>query len=103
MAKEKFDFHEDEDTTTLLEFPPDYKIIFHNDDFTTMEFVVEVLISIFHKTKIQAERLMMKIHKGGSAIVGVYCYDIAQTKKNATIQLARSKGFPLRVTIEKDN
>lgn len=79
--------------------PGKYAVIFHNDDFTPMEFVVIVLISIFFKNVEDAEKLMMKVHLEGQAIVGTYYYDIALTKANRTIQFARDNGYPLRVSL----
>ncbi len=89
-------------TNTLLEEPKKYKVIFHNDDYTTQEFVTEILVDVFHKTYQEAEGLMMKVHLEGEAIVGVYSFDIALTKQNMTVKLARSQNFPLRVTVEEE-
>jgi ATP-dependent Clp protease adaptor protein ClpS len=85
-----------------IELPRQYKVIFHNDDFTTMEFVTEVLRTVFHKGSNEAVLLMMKVHREGQAIVGVYTYDEAMTKTNQAINMARSEGFPLRVTCEPE-
>lgn len=81
--------------------PEEYRVLLLNDDFTTMEFVVSVLITIFHKSIPEATRLMLDIHKRGKAIVGIYGYDIAVTKINQVHQLARQNGFPLKCTMEK--
>ncbi|MBQ9437579.1 MAG: ATP-dependent Clp protease adaptor ClpS [Lachnospiraceae bacterium] len=81
--------------------PSKYLVIMHNDDFTTMEFVVEILIDIFHKNPSEAEALMLKVHRGGKAVVGAYPLDIAQTKVQAALDRAKEAGFPFRVTIEK--
>ena len=76
------------------------QVIMHNDDFTPMDFVVEILQSIFHKDEIEAVHLMMKVHESGSAAVGSYPRDIAATKvQNATAR-AREEGYPFRMTIE---
>ena len=83
-----------------IELPPERKVIFYNDDFTTMEFVVDVLISIFNKSPPEAEELMQTVHNNGSSVVGVYTYDIAVSRTNLTIQAARKNGFPLRVEVE---
>ena len=85
---------------TPVELPPESKVIFYNDDFTTMEFVTEVLVSIFNKSHEEAEALMMEVHTNGSAVVGAYTYDIAISRKRLTISIARKNGFPLRVEIE---
>lgn len=83
-----------------FELPPEKKVVFYNDDFTTMEFVVDVLVSIFNKSHQEAEALMQAVHETGSSVVGVYTYDIAVSRTNLTIQTARKNGFPLRVEVE---
>lgn len=88
-------------TKTRVEEPKDYNVIMINDDFTSMEFVVQILIDIFHKDPISAEAIMMHVHKNGRAIVGTYSYDIALTKTNAAMTRARNEGFPFRMTIEE--
>lgn len=84
---------------TGLKAPKHYKVTIYNDDFTTMEFVVKVLTTIFFKTPSDAEALMMKVHKEGSAIVGVYTYDMAVSKVEKATRMARDEGFPLRLTV----
>ena len=81
--------------------PPECCVIFYNDDYTTKDFVVEVLVNIFNKAKPEAADLMEKVHQSGSAVVGSYTYDIALSRTNITTQLARKNGFPLRVEIEQ--
>ena len=83
-----------------FELPPEKNVIFYNDDVTTMDFVVEVLVSIFNKAPEEAHRLMMQVHENGSSVVGTYTYDIAVSRTNLTIQVARKNGFPLRVEVE---
>ena len=85
---------------SAFELPPERKVVFYNDDFTTMEFVVDVLVSIFNKSHSEAEELMQTVHQEGSSVVGVYTYDIAVSRTNLTIQAARKNGFPLRVEVE---
>ncbi len=85
-----------------LKEPPKYKVIFFNDDYTTMEFVVYVLQKVFHKAEDEAQKIMLKVHKSGSAIVGVYSYDIAKTRSEMTVSLARSQGYPLRCQIQAE-
>ena len=89
-------------TTEKTDFPlpPKTKVVFYNDDFTTMDFVVEILINIFNKSYDAAYLLMKKVHNEGSSIVGEYTYDIAVSRKNLAVQIARKNGFPLRVEIE---
>ncbi len=81
--------------------PKHYKVIMHNDDFTSMEFVVEILIDIFHKDEIEAERLMLMVHESGRAAVGTYPYDIAVTKVQAATARAKEEEFPFRMTVEE--
>lgn len=88
-------------TLTRVREPKKYKVIMHNDNFTTMEFVVDVLVRIFHKDEEEAEILMLTVHQKGSAVVGVYSKDMARTRINKALQLARSKGFPFRMTMEE--
>lgn len=81
--------------------PPLYKVFLHNDDYTTMEFVVDVLMSVFHKTESEAEIIMMNVHKKGTGLCGVYPFDVAETKVETVTALAESNGFPLKSTMEK--
>lgn len=81
--------------------PKQYYVVMHNDDFTTMVFVVSVLIEIFHKDEITAQALMLNVHNKGKAVVGKYPYDIAATKVNAALVRAKNEGFPFRMTIEE--
>ncbi len=92
-----------EDITIFgLDRPKRYKVLMHNDDYTTMEFVIEVLMSIFRKSEAEAVQLMHKIHTEGKAICGVYTLEIAETKVAQTMELARNNGFPLRCTMEEE-
>jgi len=81
--------------------PEEYRVFLLNDDFTTMEFVVSVLMTIFHKSLPDATKIMIDVHRKGRGIVGEYSYDIAATKINQVHALARQMGFPLRCTMEK--
>ena len=85
---------------TSFELPPERKVVFYNDDFTTMDFVVDILISVFNKSHDEAENIMLQVHENGSSDVGVYTYDIAISRTTLTIQLARKNNFPLRVEVE---
>jgi ATP-dependent Clp protease adaptor protein ClpS len=88
-------------TQFKIKEPPMYNVIMHNDDVTTMDFVVYVLVKIFRKSEQDAETTMLKIHNEGSAIVGTYSQDIAQSKANYTMNLAKANNFPLKLTIEE--
>ena len=85
---------------TDILFPPVMKVIFYNDDVTTMDFVVDILVRIFNKSEVTAKKLMLEIHTTGSTVVGEYTYDIAVSRKNLATQVARENGFPLRIEIE---
>lgn len=84
-------------TNVDLREPRRYKVIIYNDDFTTMEFVVHILNSIFYKSPLEAEALMLDVHERGSAVVGVYSYDIATSRVRKATMLAREQNFPLRL------
>ncbi|HRX16842.1 MAG: ATP-dependent Clp protease adaptor ClpS [Spirochaetes bacterium] len=84
-----------------LEEPSMYTVIMHNDHYTTMPFVVEVLKKVFHKSAEEANNLMMQIHTEGSTVCGIYIYDIANTKVSHVHALAKHAGFPLRCSMEE--
>jgi ATP-dependent Clp protease adaptor protein ClpS len=84
-----------------LKEPEEYRVLLLNDDYTTMEFVVSILMTVFHKALPEATRIMFDVHKKGKGDVGVFSYDIAVTKINQVHQLARQNGFPLKCTMEK--
>ena len=77
--------------------PRRFKVIIYNDDFTTMEFVVHVLNTVFYKSQPEAEALMLDVHERGSAVVGVYSYDIATSRVRKATMMAREQNFPLRL------
>ncbi len=80
--------------------PPMFRVLMHNDDYTTMEFVVEALIAVFHKSPPEANRIMLHIHFKGAGVCGVYPFEIAETKIAKVHDLARSEGYPLRCSLE---
>ena len=82
--------------------PELYRVLLINDDYTTMEFVVEVLESIFHKQPAEAFRIMMAVHTQGKGLCGVYPHEVAETKVASVIELARANGFPLLATMEPE-
>lgn len=80
-----------------------YKVLIHNDNYTTREFVVDVLKTIFHHSETDATRIMLFVHHQGVGTAGVYPFEIAETKARRTEQLARSHEFPLRLTLEPED
>lgn len=100
MAKEQYSIKER--SRIRLSEPRKYKVIMHNDDFTTMEFVVTVLRAVFFKSPEDAEMLMLKVHNEGKAVVGVYTYDAAVTKVRKALMMAHDEGFPFSVTYEPE-
>ena len=84
-----------------LKPPDDYRVILINDNYTTMDFVVMVLIEVFHKTERDAKRIMIDVHEKWKGIVGQYSKDIAETKTRQVHQLARANEFPLKCIIER--
>jgi ATP-dependent Clp protease adaptor protein ClpS len=81
--------------------PKQYKVIMHNDDFTTMEFVIDVLMNIFNKKFEEANKIMIDVHKKGKGIAGIYSYDIAVTKSSVAMALAKEEGFPFKLSVEE--
>jgi ATP-dependent Clp protease adaptor protein ClpS len=84
-----------------LQEPRQYRVVLHNDDYTTQEFVVRVLMSVFRKPAAEATKIMLDVHKKGRGVVGVYTYDIAATKVAQVHDLARQNEFPLRASCEE--
>jgi ATP-dependent Clp protease adaptor protein ClpS len=82
--------------------PRRYKVIFHNDDYTTQEFVVFVLERFFHKTETEARHIMLTVHHKGAAVAGVYTRDVAETKAQQVMDAARENGMPLLLTTEPE-
>jgi ATP-dependent Clp protease adaptor protein ClpS len=82
--------------------PSMYKVLLHNDDYTTMEFVVEILMLVFKKSPEDAVRIMLNVHHKGIGICGVYTFEVSETKVNTVHTLARQYGFPLKCTMEKE-
>ncbi|MCX7024980.1 MAG: ATP-dependent Clp protease adaptor ClpS [Spirochaetes bacterium] len=89
--------HQDE----KVQEPDEFIVILMNDDYTTMEFVVAVLMTVFHKNRVDAERIMFDVHRKGRGVVGTFTFDIAVTKTEQVHRLAKANGFPLRCAIEK--
>jgi len=81
--------------------PPMYKVLLHNDDYTTMEFVVQVLMLVFHKPIETATQIMLNVHQQGIGMCGLYTFEVAETKVETVIRMARENGHPLKCTMEK--
>jgi len=91
-----------QDGKIKIDKPKKYKVLMHNDDFTSMEFVVEVLMSVFRKDEVTAILLMQKIHIEGLALCGIYPKEIAETKVIQTKELAKANKYPLKCTMEEE-
>jgi ATP-dependent Clp protease adaptor protein ClpS len=83
--------------------PPLYKVLLHNDDYTTREFVVEILRIVFHHSEQTALQIMMAVHNNGLGVAGVYTFEIAETKIRTVEAMAKEHEFPLRLTMEPDD
>lgn len=97
--------HEDDVLTERkqkLEKPPLYKVLLHNDDFTTMDFVVFILVRVFHKSEEEAIQIMLAVHHQQVGIAGVYPYEIAEAKVNQVHNLAKAHEYPLLCTLEEE-
>jgi ATP-dependent Clp protease adaptor protein ClpS len=92
----------EEKVIVALQPPKLWKVLLLNDDHTPMEFVIELLTSIFKHSEITAKELTLEIHNTGNAIAGVYTHEIAETKGIESTQLARANGFPLQITLEEE-
>ncbi|HEX7478037.1 MAG TPA: ATP-dependent Clp protease adaptor ClpS [Polyangiales bacterium] len=88
------------ETERKLKKPPRYKVLMHNDDYTTREFVVEVLRAIFHKPEPEAVQVMLHVHQNGVGVAGVYTYEVAEMKVRQVDALSQEREFPLMLTIE---
>jgi ATP-dependent Clp protease adaptor protein ClpS len=82
--------------------PPLYKVLIHNDDYTTKDFVVQIVVVIFNKSMEEATQIMWQAHQHGKALCGVYPFEVAETKVQVVTEAARENGFPLKLTIEEE-
>ena len=82
--------------------PPRFKVVLFNDDYTPMQFVVTLLESVFRKSPVEANALMLQIHRGGSGVAGVFAHEVAETKVVQTHKLAEERGYPLRAGVEAE-
>jgi ATP-dependent Clp protease adaptor protein ClpS len=103
MSEEHPEFREDVESGVDedLEEPPMYRVLLHNDDYTTMEFVVEILQRVFRKSPTEAIRIMLLVHKSGVGVCGVFPPEIAETKVEVVHHLAKKHGFPLQCSMEE--
>ncbi len=90
-----------EDDLALM-LPKRFKVLLLNDDYTSMDFVIDILMNVFHKSYQQAEVIMLEIHRNGRGLCGVFSYEIAETKVMQVHKLAREQGFPLKATMEEE-
>jgi len=97
-----FEEKEIQEVEEVLEEPPMYRVLLLNDDYTSMDFVVEVLMRVFHKPVEEATRIMLNVHQQGAGLCGVYAYEIAETKVDTVHNLARESGYPLRCSMEQE-
>ena len=104
MAKEDSIIQEKVETTdrTSLQEPPLYKVLLHNDDYTTMEFVVMILQTVFQKDIDEATLIMLNVHHQGVGIAGVFTLEVGETKVELVHQMAKQNQFPLKCSLEKE-
>ena len=102
MSQDQFDTDVVTKKKPKKKTPRLYKVIFYNDDYTSMEFVVFVLETVFRKGPAEAAQIMLRIHNQGTGVAGIYPREIAETKVETTIELARTHGHPLMVTMEPE-
>ena len=103
MARRQEQFEYDTGNMAEYEEPPMYRVLLLNDDYTPMDFVVEILREIFHKDRPEAERIMLNVHRKGAGFCGIYTYEIAETKVTRVRAKAKEAGFPLRCTMEPES
>lgn len=105
MSDHRTDFEDEVSSETLedLREPPLYRVLLHNDDYTTMEFVIQVLMEVFHKSPQEAMEIMLHVHRNGIGVCGVYPYEVAETKVLVVEEMSRQNGFPLKCTMEEQS
>jgi ATP-dependent Clp protease adaptor protein ClpS len=104
MGTIKTDAAEDVRTRTRrhVKEPNLYKVLLHNDDYTTMEFVVEILMTVFNKSIEESTRIMLNVHQKGIGVCGIYTYELAETKVDTVERIARANDFPLKCSMERE-
>ncbi len=90
-----------QETRSLTRQPPMFKVLMHNDDYTSMDFVVEMLSKVFHKAPTEANRIMLHIHFKGIGVCGIYPFEVAETKTARVHTEARANGYPLRCSLDQ--
>jgi len=95
--------HEEQlDLDLLVEFPKKYKVFLLNDDYTSMDFVVDILMNIFHKSENEAQQIMLEVHQNQKGLCGIYTHEIAETKVMQVISKAKENNFPLKAMMEEE-
>jgi ATP-dependent Clp protease adaptor protein ClpS len=89
------------ETEKKVEEPKLYKVLLHNDDYTTMEFVVQVLEAVFHKALAEATQIMLHVHRRGIGVCGIYTFEVAETKVAEVLGIAKAHEYPLQCTMEE--
>jgi len=104
MSKREEEFDRDVavETEKKLKRPSLYKVLLHNDDYTTKEFVVHILEQVFNKDSTEAVQIMLHVHRNGIGVAGVYTYEVAETKVKTVESLARQYEYPLKCSIEEE-
>jgi len=102
MAKRQREEQGDTQTREKVEKPPKYRVLIHNDDYTTMEFVIYVLQFVFKHSPAAAARIMLQCHREGVGVAGVFTREVAESRVNQTMELARENGHPLQCTMEPE-
>jgi ATP-dependent Clp protease adaptor protein ClpS len=100
MARYQTDQEVRSETREETKEPSMYRVLLHNDDYTTMEFVVEILMYVFNKSPESAAKIMLNVHRKGIGVCGSYAHEIAETKVDTVHNLARESGYPLRCSME---
>ena len=90
------------DQEIKIKHPKKYKVFILNDDYTSMDFVIDILISVFHKSYEQAEKIMLEVHKKDRGLCGVYSHEIAETKVMQVLKRAKDSAFPLKAIMEEE-
>ena len=91
-----------QETQHKVDQPRMFKVLLHNDDFTTKAFVVEVLMAVFSKSLDDATRIMWQAHENGTGLCGIYSFEVAETKVRVVTEAARENGFPLKLSVEEE-